>query len=94
VIAESNGWIYYDVPATLAKRAWAGRWQGRRQKWFVMPFNGGDADIDLASGQPEFKAWRWAARDELPDLAIAFKRELYRSVLDECGAVLDDEAGQ
>jgi putative (di)nucleoside polyphosphate hydrolase len=89
VIAESRDWIYYDVPEELAQRAWGGRWRGQRQKWFVMLFKGADSDIDLATGHPEFKAWRWATRDELPSLAVSFKRELYRSVLAEFGAVLE-----
>jgi putative (di)nucleoside polyphosphate hydrolase len=88
VIAESQGWIYYDVPAALATRAWGDRWRGQRQKWFVMLFKGADCDIDLATADPEFNEWRWAARSELAALVVSFKRELYRSVLAEFDPVL------
>jgi putative (di)nucleoside polyphosphate hydrolase len=88
VIAESQGWIYYDVPVELATRAWAGRWRGQRQKWFVMLFNGADGDINLATAHPEFNEWRWAARSELAGLVVSFKRDLYRSVLAEFDPVL------
>ena len=41
-----------------------------------------DTDIDLtADKHPEFRAWRWVALGELPDLIVPFKRELYLSVV-------------
>lgn len=83
VLAESDKWLYYDVPEALARKAWGGRWRGQRQKWFVMLFNGADQDIDLATGQPEFAAWRWVSLAELAALVVSFKRQLYLNVLGE-----------
>lgn len=81
VIAESNEWLYYDLPEEVAKRAWGGRWKGQRQKWFLMRFKGSDAEINVATAHPEFNAWRWASIDELESLAVSFKKRLYLSVL-------------
>ena len=90
VIAESRGWFQYDVPPELAPKRWAGRWNGQRQKWFVMLFRGTDADINLAVNYPEFDAWRWVSVNNLPDLAVSFKRELYRDVIGEFATIFRD----
>jgi mutator protein MutT len=81
IVAESTRWLYYDFPEELAKKTWGGRWKGQRQKWFVMLFDGEDAEINVATANPEFDAWRWAAMDEVEALAVSFKRKLYVSLL-------------
>ena len=55
---QSKAWLRYDLPPALRKR-WDNRWRGQQQKWFVMRFEGVDADINVASEQPEFSAWKW-----------------------------------
>jgi putative (di)nucleoside polyphosphate hydrolase len=42
-LAEVNEWLIYDIPRTVAGRAWKGRYRGQRQKWFAMRFTGRDA---------------------------------------------------
>jgi putative (di)nucleoside polyphosphate hydrolase len=66
IIAESKGWLTYDVPSEHSQRAWNGRWQGQRQKWFLMRYRGTDADFDLGRNAPEFSAWRWVPLSDLP----------------------------
>jgi putative (di)nucleoside polyphosphate hydrolase len=90
IIAESNRWLYYDLPEDLAKKAWGGRWKGQRQKWFVMLFRGDDAEINLATEHPEFDVWRWVAANDLESLAVTFKRQLYVSVLGEFASIFRD----
>jgi putative (di)nucleoside polyphosphate hydrolase len=90
VIAESNGWITYDVPEELAQKAWGGRWRGQRQKWFVMLYLGRDDEIDIATEHPEFSAWRWVPLQELPSLAVPFKRRLYRRLAREFESVVSE----
>ncbi len=87
ILAESRGWLRYDLPAELAGKVWGGRYRGQRQKWFAMRFTGRDADIDLATEHPEFMAWRWAPPEQLPEMIIPFKRQLYRDVLSEFAAI-------
>jgi len=88
IIAESRDWVRYDLPAELAPKLWAGRYRGQEQKWFVLRFLGTDSDIDIATPEPEFSAWRWAELAELPDLIVPFKRDLYRRLIAEFGAVV------
>lgn len=83
IVAEARDWLTYDLPDELVGVIWKGRYRGQRQKWFAMRFLGTDADIDIATEHPEFRSWRWSTRDELADLIVPFKRELYTAVLAE-----------
>src|SRR5215469_1618370 len=46
IIAKTPDWLYYDLPAPIARTVRGGRYRGQRQKWFLMRFLGEDADID------------------------------------------------
>jgi len=81
IIAEAEDWISYDLPPHLADRVWRGRYRGQTQKWFAMRFLGDDGDIDLDTEEPEFDAWRWVSLDELPGIAVPFKRDSYLQVI-------------
>ncbi len=83
LLAETEGWLRYDIPPALIGRLWNGRYRGQEQKWFAARFLGSDADIDVATAHPEFSAWRWSPADELPAFAVPFKRALYEDVLRE-----------
>ena len=81
---ESSGWLRYDLPEPLVGRVWGGKYRGQKQRWFALRFNGSDADIDLeASAHPEFEAWRWVPLEELPALAVSFKRRIYERIVAE-----------
>ncbi len=89
IIAETRGWLSYDLPRPLAGQMWGGRHRGQRQKWFACRFTGTDHDIRLdAHGHPEFSAWRWEEPERLPALIVPFKRPLYEAVLRELGPVV------
>ncbi len=81
IVAETPGWLAYDLPPDVAGRVWGGRYRGQRQKWFLARFTGSDADIDIRTAHPEFRAWRWVPPEELPALIVPFKRALYREIL-------------
>lgn len=87
-IAESRGWLRYDLPAHLQGKLWGGRYRGQEQKWFVMRFLGTDADIDIETKHPEFTAWDWIEPERLPEVIVPFKRALYQRVLEEFRDVL------
>lgn len=85
ILAESSGWHNYDLPEHLIGKSWNGRYRGQTQKWLALRFTGDDDEIDLAPpGQKqEFDQWRWAHMDELMDLIVPFKRQVYGQVLAE-----------
>ncbi|MGI4952564.1 MAG: RNA pyrophosphohydrolase [Janthinobacterium lividum] len=81
VVGEHPEWLTYDLPPDLLGRTLGGRFRGQRQRWFALRFTGRDGDIRLdLDPHPEFDAWRWAALDELPGLAVAFKRPIYETL--------------
>lgn len=88
IVAESQTWHFYDLPPDLAARMWGGKFRGQRQKWFALRFLGTDGDINIATAHPEFTAWQWAPVDALVDLIVPFKRDVYRAVVAELGAVV------
>ena len=83
-LGEVPDWLIYDIPRTVAGRAWKGRYRGQRQKWFAVRFTGDDAEVDPLTprnGQPaEFDAWRWERLDRVVDLVVPFRRDVYRAV--------------
>ena len=84
ILAESDVWRHYDLPASLARRVWGGRFRGQAQRWFALRFTGEDADIDLAATpHMEFDAWQWVAFDRLVELIVPFKRDVYLEVVAE-----------
>ncbi|MCW0181561.1 MAG: RNA pyrophosphohydrolase [Zavarzinia sp.] len=91
-IAESSGWLNYDLPVDLIPRVWKGRYRGQRQKWFAMRFLGTDADINIETSHPEFAAWRWVEHQALPDLIVPFKRDLYREIVAEFAPLFAERA--
>ncbi len=85
LIAEAPDWYTYDLPVDATKKAWRGRYQGQRQKWFALRFEGEDSEINVAapSGgfRPEFETWRWERMENLARLIIPFKRSVYENVV-------------
>lgn len=83
IITESAGWFHYDLPEYLIPKLWGGKYRGQKQKWFAMRFLGANNDIHINGPEPEFMDWRWVPMDQLPELIVPFKRELYLKVLEE-----------
>ncbi len=81
LIAESPDELFYDLPDDMIGRIWKGKWRGQRQRWFLFAFDGTDADIDIRTPEPEFRAWRWAEPADLPSMIVPFKKALYEQVL-------------
>lgn len=83
IVARASRDLFYDLPEELVGKLWKGRYRGQRQSWFLMRFRGTDADVNLQTAHPEFRAWKWAEPGELPDMIVPFKRKLYQDVLQE-----------
>jgi putative (di)nucleoside polyphosphate hydrolase len=84
VIGEIPHALSYELPPELLGIALKGRYRGQRQWWFAMRFRGSDGDIKIAARpgmKAEFDEWSWRDVDELPNLSVPFKRDMYRSVI-------------
>ncbi|MEZ5825548.1 MAG: RNA pyrophosphohydrolase [Geminicoccaceae bacterium] len=83
ILSASRVWRSYDLPAEIASRMWKGAYRGQTQKWVAIRFTGADKDIDIHTEHAEFSRWRWVEPDEIVDLIVPFKRDVYLSVFDE-----------
>lgn len=84
ILAESTDWYTYDLPDDLAPVIWKGRYRGQKQKWFALRLNGDDACVDItAHEQPEFSEWKWIPMQQLPEVIVPFKRDLYAALVAE-----------
>jgi len=81
LLAQAKEELTYDLPEDLVGKVWKEPWRGQRQTWFLMRFLGEDEDVNIATPEPEFRAWKWADPAELPALIVPFKQQLYRDVL-------------
>ncbi|MBL0941343.1 MAG: RNA pyrophosphohydrolase [Alphaproteobacteria bacterium] len=73
----------YDFPLPLIGRLWRGKYRGQSQTWFLTRFEGQDEEINVHTEHPEFCEWKWTEIGNLIELAIPFKRELYKAVIEE-----------
>ena len=88
LIAEAPRWIDYDLPPHLVGVALKGKYRGQTQKWFALRFTGDEREIDVTrpgggKHKPEFLTWRWEKLENLPDLVVPFKRQVYERVVKE-----------
>jgi len=84
IVGESKKWYSYDLPNYLQGKIWKGKYRGQKQKWFAMRFTGNNNEIDISGvNNPEFSKWRWVDINNLPLLAVNFKKKIYKTVSDE-----------
>jgi putative (di)nucleoside polyphosphate hydrolase len=87
-VADCPERLKYDLPEKLRHKLWGGKWKGQDQDWYLARFLGRDSDITIATKHPEFREWKWIEPEQLPELIVPFKRDLYRRLLREFAAYL------
>lgn len=91
ILGIMSEWLFYDIPLHTANKLWDARYRGQKQRWVALEFLGEDNDINLrAYDHPEFGQWKWAHPDELIELIVPFKRDMYRKVIDEFLDIYED----
>ena len=80
LIKELDGLISYELPKNLLGIIWKGKYRGQEQKWFVMKFLGQDSEIDIKTKNPEFCEWKWIDLENITDLVVNFKLQVYEDV--------------
>ena len=80
IIAEYQDWLTYDLPDKLYGKVWKGRYGGQIMKWYVMRFYGEDSDINIKTRHPEFSSWRWVDMNDLQEIIVPFKRDIYKAL--------------
>jgi len=85
MLARSEDWLHYDLPAELVPLLWKGQYRGQEQQWFAMQLLATDDEINIETEHPEFSEWKWAALSDIADLIVTFKRPLYEALVKEFG---------
>ncbi|KAL8159671.1 hypothetical protein V2J09_001208 [Rumex salicifolius] len=86
-IDEVPYWLCYDFPPDVREKLrhqWGSDWKGQTQKWFLLKFTGNDSEINLngdGTEKPEFGQWSWMPPERVIELAVGFKRPVYKEVL-------------
>ena len=80
LIKELDDYLIYNLPKHLMGIIWKGKYKGQKQKWFVMRFDGEDKEIDINTNKPEFLDWKWVDVDQLTDLVVDFKLDVYKKL--------------
>ncbi|WP_108860059.1 RNA pyrophosphohydrolase [Ruegeria sp. Alg231-54] len=81
IVAETDGWLPYDLPHDIVPKIWKGRYRGQEQKWYLLRFTGQDDQIDIQTKHPEFSLWKWQDPSNLIEEIVPFKREVYQQVV-------------
>lgn len=81
IVKKSDNEYFYDLPDHLLGKIWKGKFKGQKQIWYLVKFLGPDSEINIKQKHPEFNEWKWVSIDELPNLIVPFKKQLYESVI-------------
>ena len=78
LLKEIEGTTTYELPDYLLGIIWKGRFRGQQQKWYIMRFNGDDSEINIKTKKPEFFEWRWELNENLTQVVVPFKLDVYK----------------
>ena len=80
ILKEIDKWVEYELPKNLLGIIWKGKFRGQRQKWFIAKFVGKDSEINLNTKYPEFIEWKWIEMNELSEVVVDFKKDMYKNL--------------
>ena len=83
VLKKLDYWLEYELPKNLVGIIWKGKYRGQKQKWFIARFLGSDNEINLNTKKPEFIEWKWLEINELPNVIVDFKKNVYKKLVEE-----------
>ena len=83
ILKELSYWLEYELPEELIGIIWKGKYRGQKQRWFIVRFLGTDKEVNVKTKFPEFIEWKWLNIDELPNVIVDFKKDIYRKLLIE-----------
>ena len=80
VLKKIDRWFEYELPKDLLGIIWKGKFRGQKQKWFIVRFIGNESEINLKTKHPEFIEWKWIEIDELTNVIVDFKKDVYKKL--------------
>ena len=88
LIKEIDEVTTYLLPKHLLGVIWKGKYKGQKQKWFLMKYFGNDNEININTKKPEFLDWKWIDIDNITDVVVDFKLEVYKIIQKKIRAIL------
>ena len=84
--------VCYDFPPETAKRLnYDGKqYIGQEMFWSLFFFDGDDSEINLATEEPEFDAFRWVDFADAVAQIVEFKKESYQTALREFEKLIEN----
>ena len=89
LIKEIDNWLTYELPKNLLGKIWKGKYRGQKQKWFIMRFVGSEEEINIKTKNAEFKDWKWIDVNQLLNVVVSFKLDVYKSLIKELNILLN-----
>ena len=89
LIKELHGLISYKLPKDLLGIIWKGKYRGQKQKWFIVRFLGQDGEINIKTKNPEFCEWKWIDLENITDLVVDFKLQMYEDIKKKVNEILN-----
>ena len=89
LIKEIDEILSYELPPYLIGIIWKGRYKGQKQKWFIMKFIGEDSEINIKTKHPEFLDWKWIELENLTNIAVNFKLDVYKKIKTEIKKIIN-----
>ena len=81
IVREIEQIYEYELPSNLIGIIWKGKFRGQKQKWYIVKFTGSESEINIKTKKPEFIEWKWIRPENLPDVIVDFKKNLYVDLL-------------
>ena len=89
LVKEIEGSFTYILPDHLIGIIWKGKFKGQKQRWFIMRFIGNETEINIKTNKPEFLDWKWIDLENLTEIAVPFKLEVYKKLTSEIKKILN-----
>jgi len=89
IVKRTKQFYFYRFPKYVKNPILRHKYLGQKQLWFLAHFKGTDEDFKLNKRQREFINWRWETPENIVDIIIDFKKDIYISVFKEFGLLGD-----
>lgn len=89
ILAISKDWLKYRLPKNMVRQYSEPLCLGQRQRWFLLRMLSSDKNVRFdVTNKPEFDGFRWVRYWYPLCRVVAFKKKVYRQVLQEFSSVL------
>ena len=94
LVGSTRDWLRYDLPKRFLRHGSTPLCIGQKQMWYLLRLTAKDDEVRLDLGErPEFDDWRWVDYWHPMEEVVSFKREVYRSALEELEPLLKTMLG-